>query len=124
MLFSDEWENKHTSAAAARNLETVLYINEPFDVGMESSKLGIKSLTNRLETVADNEVLREVVEKNVGNAAKDYAELVVSPTSISRHLKLIFKVQKMDMWVPHKLNKNHKRKRFEISSALHETLKP
>ena len=44
-------------------------MNEPFEVGMQSSKLGMRheSLTNedlsRPETVVDNEVSRAVVEK-------------------------------------------------------------
>ena len=75
----------------------------------------------------DNEVLRAIIKKNnnnnknkkTGNTVRDYAEeLGVTPAIISRHLKLIGKVKKMDKWVPHKLNENHKRKRFEISSAL------
>ena len=28
------------------------------------------------------------------------------------------KLKKMDKWIPHEVNENHKRKRFEISSAL------
>ena len=67
----------------------------------------------------DKEVLRAIVEKSPGNTVTDYAEeLGVSPTTISRHLKLIIKVKKMDKWVPRELNENHKSKRFEISSAL------
>ena len=59
------------------------------------------------------------MKKNPGNSVKDYVEeLGASPTTISYHLKLIGKVKKIDKWAPHKLNKNHKRKRFEISSAL------
>ena len=62
------------------------------------------------------------MKKNPGSTVRDYAEeLGASPTTISHYLKLIEKVKKkkkMDKWVPPELNKNHKRKRFEISSAL------
>ena len=46
--------------------------------------------------------------------------LNVSSKTISRHLKMINedKKKKMDKWVPHELNENHKSKRFEISSSL------
>ncbi|GFR14054.1 histone-lysine N-methyltransferase SETMAR [Trichonephila clavata] len=68
----------------------------------------------------DNEVLRAVVKQNPNNTIYyDYAEeLGVTPTIISRHLKLIYKVQKMDKWVPHEMNENQKNKCFETSSAL------
>ena len=43
----------------------------------------------------NNDVLRIRVERNPGNAVRDYVkELDVSPTNISRHLKLISKVKK------------------------------
>ena len=81
-------------------------------------KTGNRSLTNehqgRPGTVVDNDVLRSIVEKKkkknslleimVRGAVRDYAELGVSPTTISRNLKLISKVKKMDKWVPHELN--------------------
>ena len=68
----------------------------------------------------DYEVLRVIVEKNPVNTVGDYAEEpgVLSLTTISRHLKLVVKVKKMGKWVPHEYNENHKRKHFEISSAL------
>ena len=60
-------------------------------------KTGDESLTNedrsRSETVLDNEVLLAIVEKKTGNTDREYAEeLGLSPTIISRHLKLIGKV--------------------------------
>ena len=43
----------------------------------------------------DNEVLREIIEKDPGDTVRDYAEEEdVSPTTISHHLKLIGKVKK------------------------------
>ena len=82
-----------------------------------------EGLTNkdqgRPETVVTREVLRAIVEKNPGNTVGDYAEeLGVSLTTNSCHLKSIGKVKKMDKWVPHELNENHKHKHFEVSSAL------
>ena len=72
----------------------------------------------RSETVVDNEVLREIVEKNSSNTVREYAEeLDVSHTIISRHLKLIDKVKKMDKRVPHELNENHKQRGLEILCA-------
>ena len=59
-----------------------------------------------------------MVEKNPGNTVRDYAEVGMFPKTISRHLKLLGKVEKMDKWVPQEQNKNHNHKRFEISSSL------
>ena len=102
VLFSYQWKSKHNAAAAAWNINAAIgnsSVNErTSDVGMQSSKLGLKvsqTKNYKPETVVDNEVLRTIVEKNPGNTVRDYAEeLGVSPTTISRHLKLISKVKK------------------------------
>ena len=72
-------------------------MNVLFDVVYKVRNEGA-SLTNkdrgRPTTVVDNEVLWTIVGKNPGNAIRDHTDLVVSPTTISRHLKLIGKVKK------------------------------
>ena len=71
----------------------------PFVVGMQSLKPGDKSHADRdgPETIVDNEILQEIVEKNPGCIVKDCAkELGVSPATISLYLKLIGKVKKID----------------------------
>ena len=102
MLFLYEWKSKHNSVAAARNIDSAFgngSINE-FTIRCWYAKFetGNVSLTKedqgRPETVVDNEVLHAIVEKSSGNIVRDYAELSVSPTTISRHLKLIGKVKK------------------------------
>ena len=98
-------------------------MNIPFNVRMQSSKLGIK--LSQMKTGADQrllwtlEVLWAIVEKNPGNTVRDYAgELGLSPTINLLHLKLIVKVKKMNNWFHHELNDNQKHKHFEILSAL------
>ncbi|KAF2355181.1 hypothetical protein FHG87_014062 [Trinorchestia longiramus] len=42
----------------------------------------------------------------------------VSIATVSRHLKIIGKVKKLDKWVPRELNENQKLRRFEVCSML------
>ncbi|KAF2364570.1 Transposase type 1 [Trinorchestia longiramus] len=42
----------------------------------------------------------------------------VSIATVSRHLKIIGKVKKLDKWVPHELNENQKLRRFEVCSMI------
>ena len=55
------------------------------------------------------------MKKMQAKSVRDYAEEQdLSPTTISRYLKLIGQVKKkMDKRVPHELNENHKCKHFE-----------
>ncbi|KAF2362805.1 Transposase type 1 [Trinorchestia longiramus] len=49
---------------------------------------------------------------------KAFQTLGVSIATVSRHLKIIEKVKKLDKWVPHELNENQKLRRFEVCSML------
>ncbi|KAF2354444.1 hypothetical protein FHG87_014802 [Trinorchestia longiramus] len=44
--------------------------------------------------------------------------LGVSIATVSRHLKIIGKVKKLDKWVPYELNENQKLRHFEVCSML------
>ncbi|KAF2348387.1 Transposase type 1 [Trinorchestia longiramus] len=44
--------------------------------------------------------------------------LGVSIATVSRHLKIIGKVKKLDKWVPYELNENQKLRRFEVCLML------
>lgn len=67
----------------------------------------------------DNDQLRAAVEANPRTTVRELAEeLHVTPITVSRHLKEIGKLKKLDKWMPHELNENKKNRRFEVSSAL------
>ena len=94
VLFLYEWKSKHYAAFGNGSVSerTIWRWYAKFETGDES-------FTNedrgRLESVVNNGVLWEIVEKNTGNTEtiRDYIEeFGVSPTIISRHLKFIGKV--------------------------------
>ncbi|KAF2358304.1 Transposase type 1 [Trinorchestia longiramus] len=67
----------------------------------------------------DNEQLHAVVEQNPRQSVREMSQtLGVSIATVSRHLKIIGKVKKLDKWVPHELNENQKLRRFEVCSML------
>ena len=91
VLFLCEWKIKHNASPAARNDNAAFKkgsVNErtirrcyaKFESGDES----LKNIDQgRPETVVNNEVLRTIVEKILGNIVRDYAEeLGVCPTTI------------------------------------------
>ncbi|XP_026709786.1 histone-lysine N-methyltransferase SETMAR-like [Athene cunicularia] len=68
--------------------------------------------------IDDNE-LKALVEADTCTTVRELAkELGVSISTVSDHLKKIGKSKKLDKWVPHELNENHRNHYFEVSSAL------
>ena len=127
VLFLYELRSKHNAATAARKINAVFgngSVNERTTRRWNAKfKTGNENLTNedrgRPESVVTMQFDEHQFKKNRDNSVRDYAkELGVSSTTISCHLKLIGKEKKMDKWVSHDLDENHKRKRFETSSAL------
>ena len=101
--FLYEWESKHNTAAAARNIIATFgngSVNEhtirnwyaKFETGDESLR---KDDRGRPETIVNNEILRAIVEKN---SRQYYYRLCRRSRHISytiiRHLKLIDKNKK------------------------------
>ena len=67
----------------------------------------------------DNNPLSALVEANPRTTVQELAsELDVTYTTISNHLREIGKTKKLDKWVPHELNDNQKKRRYEVSSSL------
>ena len=67
----------------------------------------------------DNDQLRALVEANSRPTVRELAsELDVMYTTISNHLREIGKTRKLDKWLPHELNHNQKKCRYEVSSSL------
>ncbi|KAF2345379.1 Transposase type 1 [Trinorchestia longiramus] len=67
----------------------------------------------------ENEQFHAVVEQNPRQSVREMSQtLGVSIATVSRHLKIIGKVKKLDKWVPHELNENQKLRRFEVYSML------
>ena len=67
----------------------------------------------------DDEVLRELVEANPRVTIREIAyDLGVKPSTVSRHLKKIGKVKKLDKWVPHELTESQKMHRYQVCFSL------
>ncbi|XP_066253422.1 histone-lysine N-methyltransferase SETMAR-like [Euwallacea similis] len=117
VLYLNEWKSGHNAVEAARN------INCAFGEGSANERTirrwyakfesGDKSLEiedrGKPKSALNDEVLQVLVEANPRQTVRELSEeLNVSIATISRHLKLIGKVKKMDKWVPYELNKRQK----------------
>ena len=73
----------------------------------------------RPDIVLSNDKLKAVVESDTRKSVRELAnELSVTKSTISRHLKEVGKVKKLDKWIPHQLNEKQENRRFEICSSL------
>ncbi|KAF2355089.1 Transposase type 1 [Trinorchestia longiramus] len=115
LLVLHEFKLGHNASEASANINRVWEEESTRDrtVGMWFGKFrsGDESFRDeegrgRLGSL-ENEQLHAVVEQNTRQSVR-----------VSRHLKIIGKVKKLDKWVPHELNENQKFKRFEVCSML------
>ena len=60
-----------------------------------------------------------MIENNWRSRTREIAEMLkISHTCVERHLKQLGYVNKLDIWVPHKLNEMQLTKRICISDSL------
>jgi len=127
VIFFYEFKSNHSGSVAAQNINAAFgegTVNErTIQRWFKKFKNGDESLENeprgRPESTLDDTVLRAHVESNPRTTVREIAqELGVSTATISRHLSTIGKVKKLDKWVPHELNENQMKNRFEICSSL------
>ena len=113
--------------------ETALDINEAFGLGTTTERTAqwwFKKFRDGDESLeddersgrpsdVDNNQLRALVKANPCTTVQELAsELDVMYTMISNHLREFGKTKKLDKWVPHELNDNQKKRRYEVSSSL------
>lgn len=73
----------------------------------------------RPPTVIENDDLKHTVEGNPYQTVRELsAQLSASAPTVSRHLKCIGKVKKLDTWVPHDLTERQQLKRLETCVSL------
>ena len=71
------------------------------------------------KTATENDKLKALVEANSRTTIRELAEEIgVCNGTISNQMREIGKTKKLDKWIPHELNENHKMHRFEIASSL------
>ena len=67
----------------------------------------------------DDDKIKAMIENNRRSTAREIAEkLKISHTWVERHLKQLGYVNKLDIWVPHKLNEIQLTKRISICDSL------
>jgi len=122
-----EYKLGHNAAQAMRN------INEAFGANTVNSRMvqrwfqnfrnGNMNLENqergRPSSVVDDNQLKDLIEKDTQTTVRELAATMnASVGTIWNHLKTIGLVKKLDKWIPHELNENQKKCRYEICSAL------
>lgn len=127
LIFLYEWKLQHNASEAARNINsafgqhstndrTIRRWYAKFESGDETRMITDRG---RPEVAIDNEELRTNIEQNPCQSVREIAkQFNVGTMTISRHLKEIGKVKKVDQWIPHLLNDSQKLKRFEICNSL------
>ena len=70
-------------------------------------------------TEVDDDNIKAMIESNQRSTTRVIAEkLNISHTRVQRHLKQFGYVNKLDIWVPHKLNRIQLTKRISICDSL------
>ena len=70
-------------------------------------------------TEVDHDKIKAMIENNRrGTTLKIAEKLNISHTCVERHLKQLGYVNKLDIWVPHKLNEIQLTKRISICDSL------
>ena len=83
------------------------------DFGLENEPRG------RPETKVNNDELKALVESDTSQTTRELAAAFdVSIPTILDHLRQINKVKKLDRWVPHDLNKEQMKNRFDACISL------
>lgn len=127
IIFFYEYKLGHSAAQSARN------INHAFGEGSANERTirrwfskfssGDTILENqprgRPHSSVEDEDLKKAVEEDPHKTVRELAsELGTSHMTVSRHLKTIEKVKKLDSWVPHELNERQQLKRQETCVSL------
>ena len=67
----------------------------------------------------DDDKIKAMIENNRRSTTREIAEMLnISHTCVETHLKQLDYVNKLDIWVPHKLNKIQLTKRISICDSL------
>ena len=70
-------------------------------------------------TEVDDDKIKAMIENNQRSTTREIAEkLNISHTCVERHLKQLVHVNKLNIWVPHKLNETQLTKRISICDSL------
>ena len=70
-------------------------------------------------TEVDDDKIKAMIENNRRSATREIAgKLIISHTCVERHLKQLGYVNKLDIWVLHKLNEIQLTKRISVCDSL------
>ena len=98
------------------DIKTVQRWFQRFRSGNENVKNGPRGRPK--PAVRDNE-LKNLIEQNPRTTVRKISlKLNTSHSTVSRHLKKIGKVKKMDRFVPHQLNESQRNRRLTVCSML------